>query len=121
MSMMCFYCSGVVYLAETKTYDGKTFHGLCFGIWKRQTDFEHNQQRHAEYYKVADACPTKIRISNYNTVIYATQYDPTGTQPNTLSATLTRASSDSFRRQDSYRGRTFPQQRGKQLHNTFTL
>jgi hypothetical protein len=38
--------------------------------------------RNAEYYKVPDVSTTKIRESNYNTVIYATQYLPQGTQPN---------------------------------------
>ena len=82
MSMLCAVCVQPVYLAEQKVYEGKTFHGLCFGIWKKQKDFEHNQEvRHAEYHKTADVAPTKVRISNYNNFVYATQYDPTGTVP----------------------------------------
>jgi len=103
--MICFSCGGNVYIAETKTYEGKTFHGLCFGIWKKQVDLEQQQERHAEYYKTADVSPTKIRVSNYNTVIYATQYNITGTQ---INSTLSRSQSS----------RTLPRYPS---HNTFTL
>jgi len=113
MSMRCSECGGVVYQAETRIYDGKTFHGLCFLKWKRQYEYDRNQERHAEYYKIADACPTKIRVSNYNTIIYATQYNPIGTQPN--NATITRSTSSS---PVNFKRRTTG---GAPLHSTYTL
>lgn len=35
MSTPCYLCSSDVYEAEKKVFDGKTFHGVCFGKWKK--------------------------------------------------------------------------------------
>jgi len=133
--MICAVCAGAVYLAEQKVYDGRTYHGLCFNVWKRQKDFEHNQEvRHAEYGKFADASATKTRIPNFNHVIYATQYDPKGTVPATAFASVNisqpwgntmtqiRTSATAVRRQDSFSKRgTFPPRGHQHSSSTYTL
>jgi len=68
----CTKCGKTVYAAEEKKFDHpkegtKYFHGLCFGVWKKDYEKEQQDIKNREYYKKPDVAPEYYRVGDPTT------------------------------------------------------
>lgn len=61
---VCAQCGKKVYKAEERRFDHpkegvKIFHGLCFGVYKKDYDKNFQDEKNREYYVKPDIQPTK--------------------------------------------------------------